>query len=62
MTASMYRDLQGDGPIEADQIIGDLLALAKQAGVPAPLLALAYTHLAIYQNGLSAGEAPARAG
>ncbi len=56
MTASMYRDLQNGAPIEADRIIGDLLARARQANVPAPLLAAAYTHLAIYQNRLSASK------
>ena len=54
-TASMFRDMQAGAPIEADQIIGDLLARAGRANVPAPLLALAYTHLAIYQNRLGAG-------
>ncbi len=55
LTASMFRDLQAGAPIEADQIIGDLLARAGRTNVPAPLLALAYTHLAIYQNRLGAG-------
>jgi 2-dehydropantoate 2-reductase len=51
-TASMFRDMQAGAAIEADQIIGDLLARAGRANVPAPLLALAYTHLAVYQNRL----------
>jgi 2-dehydropantoate 2-reductase len=50
LTASMYRDLQKGGPIEADQIIGDLLARAAKAGLRTPLLATAYASLAIYQN------------
>jgi 2-dehydropantoate 2-reductase len=50
LTSSMYRDLQNGGPIEADQIIGDLLARGRGAGVPAPLLAAVYTQLAAYQN------------
>ena len=49
-TSSMYRDLQSDGPIEADQIIGDLLTRAGLAGVATPMLAAAYTHLSVYQN------------
>jgi 2-dehydropantoate 2-reductase len=53
-TSSMYRDLQDGSPIEADQIIGDLLARAQNANIPAPLLTLAYTHLSIYQNRRSA--------
>jgi 2-dehydropantoate 2-reductase len=50
LTASMYRDLQRGAPIEADQIIGELLARAQRAGVAAPLLAAAYAALSIYQN------------
>jgi 2-dehydropantoate 2-reductase len=50
MTASMYRDLQSGRPIEADQIVGDLLARASNAGVDTPLLAAAYTNLCVYQN------------
>jgi 2-dehydropantoate 2-reductase len=49
-TSSMYRDLQEGRPIEADQIIGDLLAHARRLDVPTPLLAAADTHLSIYQN------------
>ncbi len=56
-TASMYRDMQTGAPVEADEIVGDLLVRARQAGVPAPLLAAAYTHLAVYQNRLSGGRA-----
>ncbi|MGB8278933.1 MAG: 2-dehydropantoate 2-reductase [Methylovirgula sp.] len=54
LTSSMYRDLQKGSPIEANQIIGDLLARGRQVGVQTPLLAAAYAHLAIYQNRLSA--------
>jgi 2-dehydropantoate 2-reductase len=53
-TSSMYRDLQKGSPIEADQIIGDLLARARRANVPTPLLAAAYTHLSVYQSRISA--------
>ncbi len=49
-TASMFRDTQKGAPVEADQIVGDLLARAGRLNVATPLLALAYTHLAIYQN------------
>jgi 2-dehydropantoate 2-reductase len=49
-TSSMYRDLLKGGAVEADQIVGDLLARAKQAGLKTPLLSLAYTHLCVYQN------------
>jgi len=50
LTASMYRDLQRGAPIEADQIIGDLLSRAQRAGLAAPLLRAAYAALSIYQN------------
>jgi 2-dehydropantoate 2-reductase len=50
LTSSMHRDLMKNSPIEADQIIGDLLARGKQAHVHTPLLATAYANLAIYQN------------
>lgn len=52
MASSMFRDLSRGAPIEADHIIGDLLARGRRAGVPAPLLAAAYTHLSAYQNRL----------
>jgi 2-dehydropantoate 2-reductase len=49
-TSSMYRDLLSNGPIEADQIIGDLLTRAGSLGVATPMLAAAFTHLSVYQN------------
>jgi 2-dehydropantoate 2-reductase len=51
--ASMFRDLSQGYPVEADHIIGDLIARAH--GVPTPLLNLAYTHLCVYQDSLDAG-------
>ncbi|GAA0562305.1 2-dehydropantoate 2-reductase [Rhizomicrobium electricum] len=54
LAASMYRDLVQGNPIEADQIIGDLLARAAKAGVKTPLLATAYAALCVYQNRLAA--------
>jgi 2-dehydropantoate 2-reductase len=50
---SMFRDLQQGSPIEADQIIGDLLARGTNAGIPTPLLAAAYAHLSVYQQRLA---------
>lgn len=50
LTSSMYRDLAKNSPIEADQILGDLLTRGRQAQVHTPLLAAAHTHLAIYQH------------
>lgn len=53
-TSSMYRDLQKGAAVEADQIVGDLLARAKQAGISMPLLSLAYANLCVYQSRLAA--------
>jgi len=47
---SMFRDLLQGSPIEADQIIGDLLARGAKAGIATPLLAAAYAHMSIYQR------------
>jgi 2-dehydropantoate 2-reductase len=54
MTSSMYRDLHSGNPVEADQIVGDLLARARKAGVETPLLAAVYANLCVYQNRLAA--------
>ena len=48
LAASMFRDLQKNAPVEAGEIIGDLLARGEHANVLAPLLAAAYTHLSVY--------------
>lgn len=50
LTASMYRDLSRGGPVEVDQILGDLLAHAN--GVHAPLLTAACVQLKVYENTL----------
>jgi 2-dehydropantoate 2-reductase len=50
MTSSMYRDLQNGAPLEAEQIIGDLVAHARRARITTPLLDAAFAHLSIYQN------------
>ena len=47
---SMYRDLQQGAAIEADQIIGDLLARGGKSGIATPLLAAAYAHMGVYQH------------
>jgi 2-dehydropantoate 2-reductase len=49
---SMYRDLTQGFRIEGDQIVGDLLARGKAAGLKTPLLAAAYANLSVYQNRL----------
>lgn len=53
-TSSMYRDLMGGLPIEADQIVGDLLKRARGAGIATPLLGAVYANLRVYQNRLEA--------
>ena len=50
---SMFRDLQQGSPIEADQIIGDLLARGTKARIATPLLAASYAHLSVYQERLA---------
>jgi 2-dehydropantoate 2-reductase len=45
-TASMLRDIENGAPIEADQIIGDLL----QRGPESALLPIVYTHLKAYEG------------
>ena len=49
-TSSMFRDLQKGRPVEVDQIIGDLVARARRAGIDTPLLDAVLTHLSVYQN------------
>lgn len=50
LTASMLRDLEAGGRIEADHIVGDLLRRGADHGVPTPHLGIAYTHLKAYEN------------
>jgi 2-dehydropantoate 2-reductase len=47
-TSSMYRDMQAGRPVEADAIVGDLVAHAERLGVDAPLYSAAYTNLSVY--------------
>ncbi|WP_202468877.1 ketopantoate reductase family protein [Streptomyces sp. SID2888] len=56
LTSSMFRDLSDGAPIEMDQIVGDLLARSAELHVEAPLLALAYTHLTVYEAARAAAE------
>jgi len=48
MTSSMYRDMAQGLPVEADAIVGDLLAHAAKHDVAAPMLSAAYANLSIY--------------
>ncbi len=49
-TASMFRDIQAGAPVEADHVIGDLIARGDAAKVPVPRLRTAYTHLKAYEK------------
>jgi 2-dehydropantoate 2-reductase len=50
MTASMFRDIKAGAPVEADHVIGDLIARGDAAKVPVPRLRTAYTHLKAYER------------
>lgn len=49
LKASMLRDLEAGQQVEAMQIVGDMRLRAREAGVLAPLLAVAYSHLQAYE-------------
>ena len=49
LAASMLRDLEAGGRIEADHIVGDLLRRGHEQGVETPLLRVAYVHLKAYE-------------
>ena len=48
LTASMFRDIKVGAQVEADHVIGDLIARGDAAKVPVPKLRVAYTHLKAY--------------
>jgi 2-dehydropantoate 2-reductase len=50
MTASMFRDIKAGLPVEADHVIGDLVARGGVAKIPVPKLRTAYTHLKAYEK------------
>ena len=50
LTASMMRDLEGGGPVEADHIVGFMLQKAREFGIDDTMLSVAYTHLKAYEN------------
>jgi 2-dehydropantoate 2-reductase len=47
-TASMLHDLEKGAMVEADHIVGDMIARAKKAGISTPNLRIAYAHLQVY--------------
>ncbi len=50
LTASMMRDLEGGGPVEADHIVGFMLGKAREFGIDDTMLSVAYAHLKAYEN------------
>ncbi|CAM4327142.1 2-dehydropantoate 2-reductase [Bordetella muralis] len=56
MTASMYRDLSLNAPVEADHIVGDMVRRAGVLQLDVPHLRVAYTHLQVYQAQRAAKE------
>ncbi len=49
-TASMLRDIERNGPVEADHILGFMLEKAKQHGVDPSLHEFIYVHLQAYEK------------
>jgi 2-dehydropantoate 2-reductase len=56
-TASMLRDIEAGGRVEADHIVGDMLRHARAAGADARVLAAAYCHLQAYEACRARGAA-----
>lgn len=57
-SASMLRDLEAGGRVEADHIVGWLLDRARAHGVDDTVLSLAFTHLKTYEQRRAAGRLP----
>jgi 2-dehydropantoate 2-reductase len=53
LTSSMFRDMRAARPVEADQIIGDLIRRAQAKAIATPLLASVLVRLQVYQEQLS---------
>jgi 2-dehydropantoate 2-reductase len=58
LTASMLRDLEGGGAIEADHIVGYMLGKARHHGIDDTLLQVAYAHLKTYEERRKANRLP----
>jgi 2-dehydropantoate 2-reductase len=56
--ASMLRDLERGGRIESEQILGDMLAQCRAAGLDDALHVAAYTHVKAYEQRRDAGRLP----
>ena len=55
LTSSMFRDLSQGAPVEAQQIIGDLVTRARKHGLSTPLLDLTNLNLGVYEQQRSQG-------
>lgn len=58
LTASMLRDLESGGRVEADHIVGFMLGRAREWGVDDALLSIACTHLKAYESRRARGALP----
>jgi len=58
VTASMLRDLESGQDVEALQIIGDMVARARAAGIPSPYLDAAWVHLQAYRARRATPQTP----
>lgn len=58
MTASMFRDIQNGGRIEADHVVGDLLRRSGGA-VLTPVIRIVYAHLKTYEARVARDETAA---
>jgi 2-dehydropantoate 2-reductase len=59
-SASMLRDLENGGRVEADHIVGWMLDRARRHGVDDTLLSLAFTHLKAFEARRDANRLPGR--
>ena len=57
-SASMLRDMEKGGHVEADHIVGWMLERARRHGVDDTLLSLAFTHLKAYEARRDASRLP----
>ena len=55
-TASMLRDIERKGPVEADHIVGYMLEQAETYGIDASMHRIAYAHLKAYEQRRAAGR------
>ena len=49
LTASMLRDIEGNGPTEAEHLLGDLMRRGGAQENPSSILRTAYLHVATYE-------------